>query len=248
MALKTSNYFIGLILALAFQLFAPQKILAQSPQENELRVIGLFKNAAMVDFAGKQKLYRAGQKINADIQLIKADTHSATFSIHGKEQILTLHKPLMFSGDNAVANAALANADLVNKVNSQSTTSTSKVVKIQRGLNGMYETPGLINGVLVNFLVDTGATYVAMSRNVANRLGIPYLQKGIEGRASTANGEVRTWIVTLDSVRVGDIELYNVRAGVSDNFAMGDVLLGMSFINRVKLVNEGATLELIQQY
>jgi len=83
----------------------------------------------------------------------------------------------------------------------------------------------------VRFLVDTGATLVALPASEAKRLGINYLQ-GQRGQVQTANGVAVAYRVKLDSVRIGDIEVNNVDAVVSENDAMGVTLLGMSFLNR----------------
>ncbi len=202
-------------------------------EENELRVIALFKNAAMVDYAGKQKLYRAGQKVSSTIQLIKADTHSATFMINGQRQELTLQKNGIFQGDHHAVPSAQG---------------LNKVAKITRNIYGMYKTPGMINGIMVNFLVDTGASQVAMNEQAALRIGIPYKATGRKMGVSTAAGLVGAWGVMLNKVRVGGIELNNVEALVVDGVGPDEILLGMSFLNRVKMVNENNLLELTQQY
>jgi aspartyl protease family protein len=107
---------------------------------------------------------------------------------------------------------------------------------------GHYLGSGTINGRPVRFIVDTGATYVALSRADATRLGIDYA-KGTPAMSSTANGVVRGWIVSLASVRVGEVAVRDVAAMVVDGDVPG-VLLGMSFLERFDMRQTGSTLVL----
>ena len=201
--------------------------------EGELRVVALFKNAAMVEYAGKQKMYRNGQQITANIQLVKADPHSATFLVDGKRHELTIQQ------GGFIANYS-ESEQTVNKLN--------KVAKILRNNNGMYMTPGFINGVSVQFLVDTGASQVAMNERVAKQVGLLYKIDGERIPVSTAAGIVPAWRATLKKVRVGGIELRNIEALVVKGVGPGEVLLGMSFLNRVKIEDNGQIMQLIKKY
>ncbi len=117
-------------------------------------------------------------------------------------------------------------------------------VVLQRNRAGHYVATGRINGQQVVFLVDTGATHVAIPESIANRLG---LKKGPAFRARTANGIARAWATRLDSVSLGDITLYDVRASILDNAGTEEVLLGMSFLKQLELVQQGDALT-IRQY
>ena len=107
---------------------------------------------------------------------------------------------------------------------------------------GHFLTSGTLNGRPVRFLLDTGATYVALSRAEATRLGVDYT-KGAPTLSSTANGVVRGWRVALASVRIADVMIRDVPAVVIDG-EMPDVLLGMSFLGHFDLRQEGNTLVL----
>jgi aspartyl protease family protein len=107
---------------------------------------------------------------------------------------------------------------------------------------GHYATPGSINGKPVKFLVDTGATLVALSRAEATRIGIDF-QRGRPTYSMTANGPVRGWSVTFATVRVGAVEVRDVPGAVIDS-ELAETLLGMSFLNRFDLLQQGATLVL----
>jgi aspartyl protease family protein len=98
----------------------------------------------------------------------------------------------------------------------------------------------------VRFNLDTGATVVALPGADANRLGIDY-RKGRAGLIDTANGPARAWQVPLDTVRVGNIELHNVEAVVVES-GLEVALLGMTFLNRVEMQRDGATMTLIRRY
>ena len=98
---------------------------------------------------------------------------------------------------------------------------------------GHFMTQGAINGRPVSFMLDTGATSVAMSAADAVRIGLDY-EKGQPVRVSTANGVAPGYRVKLNSVRVGDVEVFDVEAIVSQQ-PMPFVLLGNSFIGRFSM-------------
>ena len=112
----------------------------------------------------------------------------------------------------------------------------------------MYSTVGFINGQQVNFLVDTGATWIAMNVHQARSLGINFRYIGKRGSVSTANGIVPFYQVILDKVRVGEIELLNVAAGVLEGSSPPQVLLGNSFLNRVEMQRHGQVMLLKKKY
>jgi len=112
-------------------------------------------------------------------------------------------------------------------------------VTLQRNRAGHYVVNGEINGRPVVFVVDTGATDVAMSLGVAHDLD---LSLGMPRLSRTANGVVRSWSAGLDRVSIGGLEARGVRASVLPNFPGGEVLLGMSFLKRFELVQRGNVL------
>jgi aspartyl protease family protein len=102
-------------------------------------------------------------------------------------------------------------------------------VTLKRGLDGHYRAEALINNQKVNVLVDTGATGVAISQKVADKLDL----KSIDAiRTSTANGDALGYMVRLESVKVGGVEARNVSATIAPGLD-GDVLLGMSYLGRM---------------
>ncbi|MFZ2163053.1 MAG: retropepsin-like aspartic protease [Sideroxyarcus sp.] len=106
--------------------------------------------------------------------------------------------------------------------------SASEVV-LARDLTGHYRADAFINGVKTPVLVDTGATDVAISQRLADKLGI-HSTNAI--RTQTANGDTVSYMTRLASVKLGGIEATNVAAIITPNLE-GDVLLGMSFLGRM---------------
>lgn len=112
-------------------------------------------------------------------------------------------------------------------------------VVLERNRAGHFVATGSINGVPVRFLVDTGATDVALPLPLARRLELP-LRPG--GMSNTANGTVRTWSTQLDRVELGGLVARQVRASVLPNMPGDDVLLGMSYLRHLEMIQRGNTL------
>ena len=106
-------------------------------------------------------------------------------------------------------------------------------VALHADSRGHFVTVAQINGRPVDVLVDTGATMVAMSYEDAERAGVSVRSSDYTQRVRTANGIARIAPVILDSVSIGDIELRNVEAAVSEPGLLGTTLLGMTFIKRL---------------
>lgn len=102
-------------------------------------------------------------------------------------------------------------------------------VVLARDLTGHYRADAFINGTRTPVLIDTGATDVAISQRLADRLGINSTHAI---RTQTANGDAVAYMTRLDSVKLGGIEEADVAAIITPNLE-GDMLLGMSFLNRM---------------
>jgi len=107
---------------------------------------------------------------------------------------------------------------------------------------------GSINGLTVNFLVDPGASAIAMSAAQARRLAVDYLVEGNSTFVTTASDVIRAYKVSLDVVRVGAIERRNIDALVMEGAQLQEVLLGMSFMGDLEISNEGNRLILRRRY
>jgi aspartyl protease family protein len=116
-------------------------------------------------------------------------------------------------------------------------------VVLKRNRSGHYVATGSINGFPVIFLLDTGATDVAVPRVVADRLG---LKRGAPVVNQTANGQVTSWRTRLDEVRLGPVRRRNVRASILPNMQGSEVLLGMSFLKHLEMVQRDGRMTLRQ--
>lgn len=112
-------------------------------------------------------------------------------------------------------------------------------VVLQANPAGQYLVPGEINGERVTFLVDTGATHVAVPAHVAERIG---LQRGADVAVETAGGRTRAWSVVLDRVAVGGIVQHDVRGTINPAMSGDEVLLGMTFLRGIGLRQQGDQL------
>jgi aspartyl protease family protein len=111
---------------------------------------------------------------------------------------------------------------------------------------GHFITEGAINGRPIRFVIDTGATLVALPAADATRLGIDY-RKGEIGLTKTAAGVVPVYRVRFDTVRLGAIEI-NAVDGVVIEQGLDIALLGMSFLSRVDMRHEGQAMTLTRRY
>ena len=119
-------------------------------------------------------------------------------------------------------------------------------IVLTAGSGGHFFTAGSINGKAVHFLVDTGATYVSMGAAQAQQLGIDF-SKGQRGVSNTANGQIPVYKVKLDSVRIGDVQLYDVE-GLVSQAPMEAVLLGNSFLTRFQMKRENDMMTLTKRF
>lgn len=110
---------------------------------------------------------------------------------------------------------------------------TARKVTLTANNYGHFHARAKINGQDVEFMTDTGATYVALSYETAIKLGIPPASLRFNGRSTTANGVAKVASVMLDVVRVDDLAIRNVEAVVAEPGRMSQNLLGMSFIGRL---------------
>ena len=118
----------------------------------------------------------------------------------------------------------------------------AREIVIPAGLGGHFSPGGAINGKAVRFVVDTGATLVSMGRDDAQRLGLD-LSRARAGVSQTANGPVAVQIVSLDRVRVGEIEVTHVDAVVMPQ-SMPFILLGNSFLGRFQMRRDNDVMRL----
>lgn len=119
----------------------------------------------------------------------------------------------------------------------------TRVLTLERNRYGHYHAVGQINGREVEFMVDTGATTVAVPASLEQRLG---LQRQAPVLTETANGTATAYLTWLDSVRLGDIEVREVKATIHPRLEGNEVLLGMSFLKHLDFSQRGDSLILQQ--
>jgi len=118
-----------------------------------------------------------------------------------------------------------------------------KEIVLQRNAYGHYVTSGTINDYEVVFLLDTGATEIAVPESLANDIGLIKKQRIV---VKTANGNARAYRTRIDSVGVGDIKLYDLNATILTNMPGKEILLGMNFLKHLEITQKGKTLTIKQ--
>lgn len=200
-------------------------LLSTAAGATDVALIGLIgdKAAVLALGGGEPKTVKVGQKWSG-VAVISVERGQATVEIDGKRRVLQL-------GQHYRAAAA---------------PSERQSVTLAADPRGHFFSEGAINGNPVRFLVDTGATVVALPAAEALRLGIDY-RKGQRAFTNTAAGVVPTYRVRLDTVRLGAIELAGID-GVVVEQGLDIVLLGMSFLNRVEMKRDGHSMVLIRRF
>ena len=209
---------IGLIILL-------NTMTAWSKDRLDIVVVGLFSNQAVVQINKKQRLLKVGNASPEGVKLISANSNSAVLEINGEKKSYQLGK----------------------HINSGYTPPKSKAMVTIYPTNGMYQTVGSINGHSVDFLVDTGASSIALNKSTAKRLDLDYRQ-GEKIQVTTASGVERAYRITLDKVQVGDIILYDIQAVVINNEQPKRALLGMTFLGQLVIEQKDEKMNLRVKY
>ena len=191
----------------------------------EVTLVGVFgdKAAVLAIDGGAPRTVKVGQKLG-DVTVIAVQKDRATIESGGKRRVLVRGQTYSTSGAGGARQS----------------------VTMSAGAGGHFMVDGQIGGGAIRFLIDTGASVVAIPASEANRLHIDY-RKGRPGTTQTAAGPVPVYAVRLDSVRVGSIELQNVEAIVIEQ-GLSVALLGNSFLNRVEMQRDGQTMTLTRRY
>lgn len=186
----------------------------------------LFKDKAIILVDGARRVLKSGDESPEGVKLLATDTREekAEIEIGGKRETLRL----------GVVTAGFASKGKGN-------------VTLYPDRGGHFFVDGTVNGASVRFMVDTGATVVAMNSIVANRIGIDYRGTGQPGMASTPGGYVQTYNITLNTIQVGGITLYNVAGSVIEGSHPREALLGMSFLGHLDMKRDGEKMELSER-
>lgn len=187
----------------------------------DVQVKGLFGGSAVLNINGKQRLLKAGKTSPEGVLLVQADAKGALIEVDGQRRYLTLSK----------------------RIGASYQKTEQAIVRIASGYGGHYVTPARINNRPVEVMIDTGATAVAMNLNTAKNLGINY-RAGQKATVSTANGTVDSFNIMLDSVTVGSVRVNHVAATVIVGDSPTVILLGNSYLSRVKMWRDEGVLVL----
>ncbi|MEO5659988.1 MAG: retropepsin-like aspartic protease [Polaromonas sp.] len=160
-------------------------------------------------------------------------------------------KVISTSGDQAVIEQSgkrrtLRVGEAPVSINGGISASRGNRIVLQESSGGHFMTTGQINGRAVQFMVDTGATTIAMSTLDADRAAIHY-KNGQLVQMTTANGVVQGFRIKLNSVRVGDVEVFDVDAVVTPQ-PMPYMLLGNSFLTRFQMKRDNNLMTLDKRY
>ena len=109
-----------------------------------------------------------------------------------------------------------------------------RAIVVPRDARGHFLVEARVDGRLINFMVDTGASVIALAASDAARLGIHPAQRDFTVEVRTANGSVRAAPARLNMVEVGDLTVRDVAAVVMPDGALSDNLLGLSFLSRLR--------------
>lgn len=187
---------------------------------------GSFGSKALLVVDGKPRNVAVGSAVDG-VRLVSVTGTDAVVEVQGKRVTLQLGGAQVNLGGKAAAESG------------------GRIV-LTSDSGGHFFTAGSINGRAVRFVVDTGATTISMGQDDAERIGLDY-KAGQRGLVATANGSVPAYRVSLSSVRIGDVQVYNVDATILPA-PLSHVLLGNSFLNRFEMRRENDRMTLERRY
>ena len=191
----------------------------------EVGLAGVFPGKALLTInGGAPRTVSVGARTEEGVLVVAVDRETATLEIGGKKKVLRV-------GQNVAA---------------QTSSGGPQTAVLTANAQGHFLTTGLVNGSSVRFLVDTGASMVALGALQAKRLGLDPT-RGEQIVVNTANGQVVAARVKLDMVKVGEIVVHGVDAMVHPT-DLPFALLGMSFLNRMEMQRDGDTMTLKKRY
>jgi aspartyl protease family protein len=191
----------------------------------DVQLVGTFSGQAAVLSVdgGEPKTVRVGQSFGG-VKVLSVEKERTTVEIEGKRRALLPGQHFRSAGTGDDRQSAVLSADS----------------------RGHFHADGAVNGGAMRFILDTGATAIALPAAEAARIGLDY-RKGRPSMIHTANGQAPAWRIRLDTVRVGAIELQQVDALVIEQ-GLDTPLLGMTFLNRVEMHRDGDRMTLKRRF
>lgn len=200
-------------------------LFASSVQAVMVQVVGLFPGAAIVVVDGRQMMLKVGRTAPGGVKLLSTNGTRAVLRVDGQVREFSLSRQQISGGYKK----------------------TDKVARLPRNEDGHYYVKALVNGRPAKMVIDTGASAIGMSALHAKELGIEY-KNGKPIRISTAGGKVDGFLVQLKSVSIGGLTVRNVSAAIHEGNFPRVILLGMSFLRKVKMRDENNVLYLEAKY
>ena len=216
---------MGLRLALALALAA--QLACAGARAQTVTLPRMQGHPALLIVDPQRQIVVLRKKFKAGVKVISTSADAAVVEVAGQRQVLRLGEAPASVGAVGVPPRG------------------SRIV-LTAGSGGHFTAQGAINGRAAQFVVDTGATFVSMGAADAQRFGVDW-QAGQIGSAQTANGVMPAWRVKLASVRIGDVEVFDVDALVSQQ-PIPSILLGNSFLNRFQMKRDHEQMVLERRY
>ncbi|MSQ69276.1 MAG: TIGR02281 family clan AA aspartic protease [Gammaproteobacteria bacterium] len=193
--------------------------------EPALKIVvqALFPDRAVLEIQGRRRVLLRGETSPEGVRLVAADAAHATLEVGG----------------------AIFTADLDAHISSQvAPRIPARSVRLVEASDGQFYVEGSINGNAMRFVVDTGASTIALNANAAKRLGLLYRVDGTPLQVETAAGPVRAYALRLRNVKIQSISLNEVDAVVIDGAYPTVTLLGQSLLRRLDMARSDNVLEL----
>ncbi len=198
---------------------------ACSHAASQVSVQGVFGEKALIAIgAGSPRVMSPGESVQG-VRLLEVRGQQVLIDDNGKRRTLQIG----FGATSFVAAEPAA------------------IAVITADSRGQFFVSGDINGHTLRFLVDTGASVVALPRSIAERIGVTQ-HSARRVMVTTANGHAGAGKVLLNSIRVGGVNANLVEAVILEDAQLAMPLLGMSFLRRTNMKNEGEQLTLTQRY
>lgn len=200
--------------------------------QTSVTISGVMGDKALVSVNGAQpRVVRPGESVGG-VRLVGVGPQGVEVVVDGRRHVVAIghgvHAPKPTAGGEGA------------------TSPGGRVVLTADG-RGHFSATGMVNGLPVRFMVDTGASLVSLPRSVARKAGVS-LTEATPVVINTANGQARAQRVVINSLKLGGISVNLVEALVVEDTALSQPLLGMSFLNRTNMLREGDTLVLTQRY
>ena len=190
-----------------------------------VKAVALFEGRAMLSVdGGKAKIISEGKTLSG-VKLISSNTSQAIIEVNGKRQTLKLNSSLV----------------LEESLGAKPSNSYASSIQLFVDEQGFFRGDGSVNGKSIKFLIDTGANLVVLNSNEAKRVGLDY-KSGVESVARTASGVTPMYLMTVERISIGGLELRNVETGIIEGSFPQYPLLGMSFLGQLKMQQDGKVM------